>query len=198
MNKKQVALFGGAFDPVTLAHEFICQKIHDETGFDIWLMPCWNHKFGKDPTPIYHRWAMLALACQKMPFVKLCSWEIDKQHSGSMYETMLGLKASFQDIDFHIVIGMDNANVILESWDRGQWIVLYNPFIVITRTGEESTATWYNVDPHKLIKVDYNLSSTKVRTAITEANEEACNMVSPNVWTYINQNCLYGSKSCNL
>ena len=39
-----------------------------------------------------------------------CNWEIVKKHTGSMYETISGLKKSHPNKVFYIVIGMDNAN----------------------------------------------------------------------------------------
>lgn len=190
---KQVALYGGSFDPITLAHEMVCQCVHDSIGCEIWTMPCWKHRFGKNPTPAHHRWSMLQLFAKRKNFVKPCSWELDNQHSGSMYETVANLKILFPKTNFHIVIGMDNANVI-DKWDKGLALIQENPFVIITRKGIQPLVEWHLRSPHQLIDIGSSISSTQVREAIYHGDVQAQKMVSSDVWDYIISNNLYNSK----
>jgi len=188
---KTIALYGGAFDPITFAHESICQKVHEEFDCEVWVLPCWSHKFGKKTTSAHHRWSMLQLLSRRMPFVKPCSFELDNQHSGSLYETLASLKSKHLECLFHVVIGMDNANLI-NKWDRGNLLVKENPFIVLTRQGEDPKTTWFYEYPHKMISVDSPLSSTLVRTALSQKDFEATKkMVSSDILDYIDQYSLY-------
>lgn len=123
-------------------------------------------------------------------------WEIKHKHAGSMYETIAQLKLHYPDLLFHIVIGMDNANVIKTKWDRGDLLTQENPFIVFERDGVEKTADWFLQAPHQIFTMNYNLSSTAIREAIQNGNYEfAKSHVNPAVWEYITVNKLYGYKA---
>lgn len=191
----EIAIFGGGFDPISLHHE----RMAEETGMATWTMPCWGHKFSKNSRliPAHHRWAMTILTANFrndgviVPF----DWEIKHQHSGSMYETISALKQEFPQHRFHIVIGMDNANLILEKWDRGNILIQENPFIVFGR-GEQK-ADWFLNSPHKFIQKDGEGSSTAFREAIQAKNNEvARTMVNEAVWDYVCRHNLYGFESC--
>lgn len=191
---EHVALYGGAFDPFTIAHGSIVNRIW-QLGYPVWVMPCWAHKFDKDPTPAKHRWEMLIQAASECTNIIPVSWELDHQHSGSMYETLSALKAIHPDKVFHIVIGMDNANLI-HKWDRGEKLIAENPFIVLSRHGYDSLVTWPFQKPHEFIEFGASLSSTNVRKEIAAGNyAEASHMVPDLVWNYIVEHQLYGYKN---
>lgn len=62
--KTKVAILGGAFDPVTKGHIETAQLVLDVTGkFDeVWLMPCYQHLFGKEMTSPEQRLKMVEMA----------------------------------------------------------------------------------------------------------------------------------------
>lgn len=187
-----IALFGGAFDPPTIAHELIGQVVYDKTGMSVLYMPCWSHTFGKHPSEAFHRLQMISIKSKKNPFMISWSWEIDNKHNGSMYETLKFLNTLYPKTKFHIVIGMDNANVIFD-WDRGNLLIQENPFIVFKRNGYESKVDWFTKSPHLSINSEnIIISSTDVRNAIKNKNYDlAKSLVSEEVWSYIVVNRLY-------
>jgi len=195
-----IALLGGGFDPISLHHEKIVDVIYAETGMPVWVMPCYGHLFpkGEHLTDAEDRLAMVRLTCVKRDdlFFVPCAWEIWNKHTGSMYETVARLKSFYSTIRFHIVIGMDNANVIETQWDRGNLLIQENPFFVLEREGVEKTADWFLRQPHRVFQMDYNLSSTAIREAIQNGNYEfAQSHLNPLVWKYIKNNGLYGYKA---
>jgi nicotinate-nucleotide adenylyltransferase len=195
-----VALLGGGLDPISLHHEMIADKVKSNTSMSTWVMPCYGHLFSKGSrlTAPEHRLNMVNVTAEyrKDDFFVPFDWEIQHKHAGSMYETVVQLKAKYPDVLFHIVIGMDNANVIETKWDRGNLLIQENPFIVFERDGVERTADWFLQAPHRIFPMSYNLSSTAIREAIQNGNYEfAKQHVNPAVWEYIGINELYGYKA---
>lgn len=195
-----VALLGGGLDPISLHHEKLAETVGSNTGMQTWFMPCYGHLFpkGKGLADPQHRLNMVKLAAKYrkdnlfVPF----DWEIEHKHAGSMYETISQLKERYPNITFHIVIGMDNANLIENKWDRGNLLIQENPFIVFDRKGVEPTTNWFRTDPHKLYPMGYDLSSTAIRESIKSGNYEFAEQhLSPAVWEYIRTNQLYGCKA---
>lgn len=159
---------------------------------DVWLMPCHRHRFDKHIQSDAHRWNMVNEVTGQYPWMVACDWEIAHQHNGSMFETLIGLEANYPHDRFHIVIGMDNANVI-DAWDRGKLLIDKNPFIVLSRG--ESTTDWHTKPPHRSIFADeIGESSTLIREAICRKNFDlASKHLNSRVWDYIRMGKLYGA-----
>jgi nicotinate (nicotinamide) nucleotide adenylyltransferase len=197
---RNVALLGGGLDPISIHHEVMVDETEANADMPTWVMPCYGHLFAKGSrlTDSNHRWAMVEETAKQrqddifVPF----KWEIEHRHSGSMYETISHLKQECPDVLFHIVIGMDNANVIETKWDRGNILIQENPFIVFEREGVYKTADWFLQSPHKVIPLRYDVSSTVIREAIQKGEYSfAERNLNPAVWDYIRTNNLYGYKA---
>jgi nicotinic acid mononucleotide adenylyltransferase len=112
-----------------------------------------------------------------------------------MFETMEGLTKVYPEIDFHIVIGMDNANVIEAEWDRGEQLIQKYPFIVLQRPGVKAEVDWFAEDPHVYLTFRYAGSSESLRKAIRKGDYAfARRHLSSKVWDYIVAGKLYGYK----
>lgn len=191
----KIALYGGGFNPIARHHEHIAHLIYKQTGMKTWFMPCWGHHFVKNSEliPARHRWNMVTGVTNQFPDQMLAfDFEMREEHTGSMYETMqrLGLDA---EAEFHIVIGMDNANCIESDWDRGDVLIQQFPFIVLHRTGVEPTADWFKSPPHMELKFDYPVGSSDIRKAIAEGRTDfACQHLNPMTWDYIESVKLFG------
>ncbi len=188
----KVAILGGAFDPWTLeGHQGICNIVTKETNLDVWVMPCYNHMFGKKPTSPEHRWSMVKLVGSKNTRIIPLNWEINNEHTGSMFEAATALKSEYA-IEPHIVIGMDNANRIHE-WDRWELLIEQFPFIVIDRGGYIARENWFLKEPHQRIHYNSNVSSSSVRAAISNRDFNLAKQMVPDyIWDYMVQNKLYG------
>lgn len=54
--KKQIACFGGAFNPPHLAHQQICKYLIDQSRFDeIYVIPSFSHPWNKKMISFSHR-----------------------------------------------------------------------------------------------------------------------------------------------
>jgi nicotinate (nicotinamide) nucleotide adenylyltransferase len=215
---RKIALYGGGFNPIGRHHEFAAILIHKSTGMRTWFMPCYDHLFSKDSEliEVKHRWNMVMEVTNQFPEQMMAfDFEMRQKHTGSMYETMEMLKPGNPDIDFHIVIGMDNANCIESDWDRGNLLIQEYPFIVMHRrmacpacrgnkiqcalcdeTGKiwlPPTTDWFKQEPHAELKLDYLISSSDIRKAIAEGRLDfARQHLNPMVWDYIETGNLFG------
>lgn len=216
-----IALFGGAFDPICRHHEFMveCLAVHGQNvdgsiGMPTWVMPCFHHRFAKDSRleAPEHRLNMVERSAESinenwLMFENLPSkalgkeilipfrWQIENQHDGSTYEAIQSLRKEYPNVNFHIVMGMDNANLVETKWDRGNLLIQECPCIVVKREGEKETATWFNDPMHQVLPFDHSGGSTEFRNAIEQKRFfDAKLKTSSGVWNYIKEHKLYGYK----
>lgn len=190
-----IALFGGAFDPITVAHEQLAKMVYSSLGMEVWLMPCFDHVYGKRMTAADYRWNMVQLVTQDSFFLKECNHEIRTQHEGSMYETLHALTDLYPGTLFHLVIGMDNANSI-HRWRKGELLVREYPCVVIGRKGYQSLTEWYLNPPHRFLPFNIELCASNIREAIESGkNDWAEKNLNPKVWEYIQTHKLYKERA---
>ena len=202
---KKVAIFGGAFNPITLGHLRVAKVLMERLpDFEIWLSPTYESTLNKSMLDPKHRIEMCKLVAQKFPNIKVFDYEIHhKLSSGTLaFYKKLKSETKYNDYDFYFVIGMDQANNI-NKWVN--YIVLINAvkFIVVPREGEKEkiSSSWYKRSNHIFIdKPDQRkISSTVIRENLLKfyAGDEGYldylkQDLTPEVLKYILKNKLYG------
>ncbi len=192
-----IAVFGGAFDPITLGHQSCALAISAATQMQVWFMPCYKHRFNKKTAAANDRFEMCRAAAEDLSHLKrqmfwATDYEIKKQHNGSTYELMEMLSAEHPENRYHIVIGMDNANILKEKWKHAEQLLEKYPFLVMTRQGYEPLSDWWKNPPHRLIEIGWQASSTSFRLACTDRDFESARFkVSDSVWDHISTYELY-------
>lgn len=188
----EVALLGGAFDPITLGHELMAKAVFRHTELPVWVMPCYEHRFGKQMANTRHRLTMCKLVSnQHREWMTTFSFEIEHELKGSMYETIRMLRVEYPKTKFRIVVGMDNANQIT-SWDRGAALINEVPFIVVGRGKFQPVTDWFMKQPHLYIPNDCPVQAREIREAIKNRHLTlAKNMLNPRVWDYIIEHGVY-------
>lgn len=169
--KKKVALFGGAFDPITNGHIEVAKLVLDtsKTFDEVWFMPCYQHMYNKQMTPAEDRLAMCELAIDDAR-IKTFDFEIRNQFAGETYHTvkqLLDEDFAKHTHDFSMIIGMDNANTF-HQWVNFEDLERMIRFVVVPRKGEDrdSTTDWYLKRPHIYLSPDNSIpqiSSSKIR-----------------------------------
>lgn len=188
-----IILYGGAFDPVGRHHIRIANQAQQELGWPVWFMPCYAHRFEKDTASTEHRLNMIRIAITECPEAMIFDWEIINQHCGSTYKAINQIKLEYPQYHFHLMIGMDNANIITQEWFCGPQLIEQNPFVIVARPGHESKTCWYMSGWHRIITLDDPGSSSNIRSLIAASKyTEAEKLVAPGVWEYIKANQLYG------
>jgi nicotinate-nucleotide adenylyltransferase len=170
--KLKVAIFGGAFNPITLGHIQTAQFIlNTSREFDeVWLMPSFKHMYNKNMVSPEHRLNMCEIASKVDGRIKVFPYEIDNQLSGSTYNFVKRLKEEkklTEKHNFSLIIGMDNANTF-DKWVNYNELDRLIQFVVIPRTGikRDESVNWYLNYPHIYLKDENKIlevSSTLVR-----------------------------------
>ena len=162
--KRDIAIYGGAFNPITTAHIDICKNL-TKYGYEVWLMPAYEHVFHKKMADAQHRLNMCNIISEKYGF-KLFDYEIKNKSNGRTYETVKNLTDDHSKCRFHLVIGMDNAADI-NKWYNYEKLIKEVPFLVISREGYKiKEIEWYNKYPHRVMDFSSPVSSTMVREYI--------------------------------
>ena len=199
---QRIGLLGGALDPVHLGHIQIAKTVLRKKLVDkVWLLPCYQHMFGKNMTPPEHRLEMCRLAVENIPDVEASDLEIVNKFDGKAYDFITKfLYPSFPkpQHQFHFIIGMDNA-LKIEEWYRSEEVRREIGFIVFPRVGQnlQGLGHWFGKLPHIWCPDPIiDISSTKIRNWVLEYGMDGMEIARPyiddKVADYIKQNNLYG------
>ena len=202
-NKQQIVLFGGSFNPPTIAHlqaaQYVLDNCKEVDG--VRFLPCYQSLYNKKLVSAEHRINMLNLMCKYDSSITTWDYEIKNQFTGASIEFVEKLlKEPFAEkYDFSIMIGLDNA-LKLDKWVKPKELQKLIRFIVIPRKGyrveDRPEINWYLKSPHIYLNDMENpimdISSTIIRNAIKN-NEDISKWVFTEVQEYIFQNNLYGN-----
>lgn len=181
-------VYGGSFNPPTIAHEAIIKELKNKFNpLNLIIIPTGNSYRRKDLLEFRHRYNML----------KLISNDIisDIEDKNTLYmgtlDTLNRLSKDYSNIYF--VMGADNL-IDIKSWIRYKELLSKYHFIIITRDSIDiikfidDELKEYK-DKFSFINLKFMVSSTKIRKNI-ETNKD---MLNPKVYEYIKKNHLYGA-----
>jgi nicotinate-nucleotide adenylyltransferase len=182
-------VFGGAFNPPTIAHQKIVSKllnIYEEAI--VLILPVGDDYRKADLISFHHREQMLKLIFEDFDNVKILDLEQQRPYQGSL-KSLDDLSKTYDDLYF--VIGADNLQDF-ESWINYKKLLKSYPFIVMTRNfgpSKSAIEKMFNHLEHHFIWItlDEHISSSQFRD---EPNK--CSMfLDQKVCAYIKKNKLY-------
>jgi nicotinate-nucleotide adenylyltransferase len=134
-----VVVFGGAFNPPTLAHKEIYFLIDKVVGFDHFIFLPVSNKYNKS-TLIgdEYRIEMLKILIKDLPKASLSLLEIDDQNYLGTYESLKRLSQIYPDEEIAFIIGSDNLWK-LKKWINSERLIKEFKFIVINRNKQDAT-----------------------------------------------------------
>lgn len=206
--KYNIALMGGAFNPITQGHIQTAQFVlNTSKEFDeVWLMPAYKHMYNKELLPAETRLEMCETAAKVDGRIKVFDYEIRNELGGETYNLFKRLKQDEElnkRYNFSMIIGLDNANTF-ENWVNYEELERMTRFVVIPRKGYEKNVNvdWFLKQPHIYLNCETDIidvSSTLVRNMLKrfyETNnkkilDELTNFLDINVIEYIIHNKLY-------
>lgn len=180
----ETIIYGGAFNPPTLAHVAILQACVEFAGpmqSEVWVMPSGARRDKTIDVPRVERLryinAMIAdVACDDVE-VMVNTSELDQLRPTETYHTVRALRGQYPDRTFRFVFGADSIQT-MASWRGGPEMLDSLPMLVVDRPGS-------HVNPiarHalKLSVQTSDVSSTEVRQRY-RAGDPIDGLVSPTV-----------------
>ena len=138
--KKRIALYGGTFDPVHLGHLAVARSVSQIFEIDeLLFVPAWMapHKRLREVTPALHRYAMLALATQEDPGLRISRFELETPLRSYTVETLAHFESELgSGAELFFVMGADSWSEI-QTWKDWERLLTMTNHIVMTRPGYE-------------------------------------------------------------
>ncbi|MCX7766065.1 MAG: nicotinate (nicotinamide) nucleotide adenylyltransferase [Candidatus Sumerlaeia bacterium] len=183
----KIGIFGGTFDPPHLSHILACHYILETTDIEkIFVIPCYQHPFGKACVSFDHRLRMCQLAMQRLkPAVEVL--DIEGKRGGISYtiDTVRELKSQYPEDEFILIAGSD----ILEEtnkWKDFAELQKLVKFLILPRITDDT-----RTEKHTTLKFFLpDISSTMVRNKLRNG-ESVEELISRSVLAYIKQHNLY-------
>lgn len=156
----QLAIFGGSFDPVHIAHEAIVKKAIDSLEIDsLIVVPTYLNPFKSS----FHfepktRLKLIKKVFKNNPKVYICDYEIEQNRSVYSIETVSYLKNLYKPSKIFIIIGEDNIKD-LNKWAEIENLKKIAEFVVATRKTHENE----QLKNFRTIDIDIDISSTTLR-----------------------------------
>ncbi len=200
VNKKQIVVFGGCFNPPLNSHFSLAEQMVNEYNQieKILFVPV-NSKYQKvDLISNEHRYQMLQLVCDKNEKFEVSRIEIDSQRALYTIETLTELQKTNTEYEICFTMGSDNLKE-LETWHKAEEIVRDFKIYVFERDRDNiaemiHASQFLKSNQQAFIKVENkiktNLSSTFARERIREG--KSIKYLAPDeIVSYIKENNLY-------
>lgn len=199
--KTKVAILGGAFDPIHKGHIKLAQFVLNSSGqFDeVWLMPAYEHMYGKHMISPEHRLKMCEIASRIDGRIKVFDYEIKNKLKGETYYFFKKLheeKELMEKYQFSMIIGSDNANTF-DKWVNFEELERMTQFVVVSRPGvkRDENVNWYLNNPHIYLYGNetqtMEVSSTMVKNFLLYDCDKVNEYIDEEVYKYIISNNLY-------
>lgn len=124
---KEIALLGGSFNPPHVGHLMAALYLRATLGSDeVWLLPSFNHPFGKPLEAFEDRVAMCEAMAQDVgPWLKVSRAEAEVGGEGRTIELLEWLLPKHPGTKFRWVIGSDILADLpkWKAWDRIEQLV---------------------------------------------------------------------------
>lgn len=186
-------VFGGSFNPPTIAHLKIMETLLAHfANATLLILPVGNDYSKPELELLEHRHNMLKLLTKDYQQIKILDLEGKREYLGTL-ASLDELAKEYQNI--HFVIGADQIEQI-DKWINYRTLLKKYPFIVMDRNNlfnsesikEKLTGIEYNF---KYLDFDINISGTAVRSN----HENRKKGLTKEVLDYIEKNNLYEEKN---
>ncbi len=203
---RQLALFGGTFDPVHFGHLITARAVREQCGFErITLVPAGSSPHKESPQAAgSHRLAMLELAVGGDPVFDISRVDLDRTGPSYTFDTLTALRREHgADVELRWIIGADMLEG-LSAWRRAGEVLGMVQIIVAARPPwwERIPAILADLrgqfDPEQVRRVEESMASTPlidiasstVRRRVAEGRSVRY-LVPESVRSYIEEHGLY-------
>lgn len=195
---KRYGIFGGAFNPVHVAHLIMAENVREQMLLDkVIFIPYANppHKPHDELIDSAHRLKMLELAITGNTNFEINDIEIRNARFSRNYtvDTLLSLRESYKSEQgkLYLIIGLDNL-IELHTWKEPGKLFVLSEVLVINRPGfvVQNVKNDYARQVTYVSVPNIDISSTGVRNRIKD-NKSIKYLVPEDIEKYILENNLY-------
>jgi len=193
MNNKLIAIFGGAFNPPTVAHYEVTKHLLSLPFIKkVFLMPVGDHYDKPGLAPAEHRLEMLRMMVKDLPKAKASDLEVIANRALKTVETLEILQILNEGKEFAFVMGADNLRE-LPNWSQHEKLIKNFKMIIFNR-GEFDVQSLitdnFSKYQNNFIVIDdfakLDISATQYRE-----NPPTEDLLLPEVTDYIEKHGLY-------
>lgn len=173
MQKKNIGLFFGTFNPVHIGHMVIASYMAEFANLDeVWMIVSPHNPLKEKASLLddYQRLHMVNLAIDNHPKLRASDIEFKLSQPSYTIHTLTHLREKFPDYHFSLIMGSDNLQNF-HKWKNYERILEISTLIVYPRPGFDGG----NFKNHPSVKwVDaplMQISSTFIRKALKEKKE---------------------------
>lgn len=181
-----IALFGGSFNPPHVAHQMVCLYVLETAEVDrVWMVPTYQHAFGKGLAPFEDRARMCELAAEVFGGrVEVSRIEEEIGGESRTLTTLEELERRMPEARFRLVVGSD---ILAErdAWHGWEEVERRAPPLVIARAGHPAPPGEELEGP-----VLPEISATEIRERLARG-ESALSLLPRAVMDYIAERGLY-------
>lgn len=159
-------VYGGAFNPPTLAHEAIIAaslEFARTVDADVWLLPSGDRSDKRIYVERERRLGYLAAMLVDLDAkdsVSIIESELDRNVDVETYDTVMELQEQYPERAFRWVFGADSTHT-MGAWKQGAWLLKNLDMLLVERLGSFISSDARNVETLSIPAMD--ISSTEVR-----------------------------------
>lgn len=169
IDKKQIGVFSGSFNPIHMGHLMLANYITEFTHIDeIWFVVTPHNplKVLSNLAEEETRLKMCQLAVEDFPKLKVSEIEFSMPKPSFTVDTLDKLKNEYPELCFTLIIGADNWNEF-HLWKEYKRIREENEILIYPRLGEELIIeTPFSNNVKSVDAPILQISSTFIRTSI--------------------------------
>jgi len=191
---KNIGLFFGSFNPIHIGHLIIANYMVEHSNLnEVWFVvtPHNPHKKKKNLLNNFQRMTMVRLAVENYTKLKASNIEFDLPQPNYTINTLTVLKEKYPDLQFSIIMGLDNL-ASFHKWKNYEAILnYYNVYVYPRITNKNVNEQFLNHPKIHFIKAPIiELSATQIRADIKN-NKNIRPLLPPEVFTYLDEMNFY-------
>lgn len=174
---RNIALFGGSFDPIHNGHLAVARAADRRFNFDELLFIPSSHPPHKQRSlaPFPHRFAMVSLACAEHPHFVPSLAEAGEDFSAQQLFYSIDTVRHFRHVYHHLdhlyfIVGAD-AFILIATWKEYEALLMSCDFIVATRPGVRADALRLVIPPELFARPQHVRRESGTHAAAPVQNE---------------------------
>lgn len=200
MNKKQILVFGGCFNPPLNSHFLLAEQLINEYSQieKIIFMPVNSQYQKSNLIENEHRYQMLKLVCDKNKKFEVSKLELEANRPLYTIETLRKMQEQYVKYEIAFIMGSDNLKE-LEIWNCANELVKEFKIYVLERDKDEvekiiQESKFLKENKTAFIKAENNITSNLSSTFVRERLQKGKSIryLTPDeVISYMLENKLY-------